>query len=145
MSKGFRAIEWVVLVALGIALALWLAARAGKTRLDPEHARQLTNPVTLNEQTLQAARVTYLEKCANCHGETGKGDGPEAMMYNPAPADLSRAHVRHMTDGEVFYQITEGRKPMPAFKDQLTEEQCWQLVHYVRTFAAQLAPPTTKP
>lgn len=140
MSRGFRAIELVALAAVGIALALWLAARAGKTQLDPEQARRLKNPVTLNEQTLQAARAIFKEKCANCHGETGAGDGPEAMMYDPAPADLSRAHVRQMTDGEVFYQISEGRKPMPPFKDQLTEEQRWQLVHYVRTFAAKPSP-----
>ena len=135
MSGRSRVIESAVLVAAGIGLALWIAARAGKTPLDREQARQLKNPVALNEQTLRAARITYLEKCANCHGETGKGDGPEAMMYDPAHADLRRAHVRQMTDGEVFYQISEGRKPMPPFKDQLTEEQRWQLVYYVRAFA----------
>lgn len=141
MSRRARAIELMALVAVGIGLALWLAARAGKTQLDPEQARQLKNPVPLSEQTLQAAKAIYLQKCANCHGETGAGDGPEAMMYDPAPADLSRAHVRQMTDGGVFFQISEGDKPMPAFKDQLTEEQRWQLVHYVRTFAAQPSGP----
>ena len=38
------------------------------------------------------------------------------------------------TDGELFYQISEGRKPMPAFKKRLTEEQRWQLVLLVRSF-----------
>lgn len=140
MSNSLRKIEFVALAAAGIGLALWFAARAGKTQLDPEQARRLKNPVTLNAQTLQAAKAIYKEKCEHCHGETGAGDGPEAMMYDPAPADLSRAHVRQMTDGEVFYQISEGRKPMPPFKDQLTEEQRWQLVHYVRSFAAQPSP-----
>lgn len=145
MTKPARALELVALVAVGIGLALWIAARAGRTPLDPEQARQLKNPVTLNDQTLQAAKAIYLQRCANCHGETGLGDGPEAMMYDPAPADLSRAHVRQMTDGEVFYQISEGRKPMPPFKDQLTEEQRWQLVHFVRTFASQPAPASPNP
>jgi mono/diheme cytochrome c family protein len=131
-----------VLVALGIGLALWLAPRGEKSLQSPEEARALKNPVVPNEQTLGAAKAIYLEKCANCHGESGKGDGPEAMMYDPAPADLSRAHVRQMTDGEIFYQITEGRKPMPPFKNQLSEEQRWQLVHYVRAFAAEPAPST---
>jgi mono/diheme cytochrome c family protein len=140
MSKRLRKMELVALVVVGIGLAVWFAARAGKTQLDPEQARQLKNPVTLNEQALQAAKAIYKEKCEHCHGETGAGDGPEAMMYDPAPANLSRAHVRQMTDGEAFHQISEGRKPMPPFKDQLTEEQRWQLVHYVRTFAAHPAP-----
>jgi mono/diheme cytochrome c family protein len=43
--------------------------------------------------------------------------------------------MNSVTDGEIFYQISEGRKPMPAFKRKLTEEQRWQLVLYVRSFA----------
>ena len=141
MSRRFRPIELAGLVALGIGLALWIAPRADKARLGPEGAKKLKNPVPLNEQTLQVAEAIYKEKCVNCHGETGTGDGPEAPMYDPVPADLSGAHAREKTDGEIFYQISEGRKPMPPFKDQLTEEQRWQLVHYVRTLAAQPAPP----
>ncbi len=141
MTRGIRAIELVGLVALGIGLAFWIAPRADKARLRPEEAKKLKNPEPLNAQTLQAAKAIYKEKCVNCHGEAGKGDGPEAMMYDPAPADLSSAHAREKTDGEIFYQITEGRKPMPPFKAQLTEEQRWQLVHYVRTFAGKVEPP----
>jgi mono/diheme cytochrome c family protein len=39
------------------------------------------------------------------------------------------------TDGELFWMITEGHKPMPAFRGTMTEEQRWHLVDYVRTFA----------
>jgi len=39
------------------------------------------------------------------------------------------------TDGELFYQISEGRKPMPSFKKRLSEEQRWQLVLLIRSFA----------
>lgn len=145
MSKRARAIELLALVAVGIALALWFAGRAGRKQLTREQAKQLKNPVALNEQTLRAAQAIYKEKCENCHGESGKGDGPEAMMYDPAPADLTAAHVRMLTDGEIFYQISEGRKPMPPFKDQLTEQQRWELVHYVRALAAEPAPRAPNP
>ena len=42
-----------------------------------------------------------------------------------------------MTDGEIFWKISEGRAPMPGFKKQLSEEDRWQLVHYLRAFAAK--------
>ena len=88
---------------------------------------------------LQAARDLYLDNCAQCHGENGKGDGPEATMYDPLPADLSdRKFNAGLTDGEIYYQISEGKKPMPAFKRRFTEEQRWQLVFLVRSFAAPL-------
>jgi mono/diheme cytochrome c family protein len=44
-------------------------------------------------------------------------------------------HMSSVTDGEIFYQISEGRKPMPAFRRKLSEEQRWELVLYVRSLA----------
>ena len=63
-------------------------------------------------------------------------------MYDPSPSDLTdTAKINARTDGEIYFQITEGRKPMPAFKKKLTEEQRWQLVLYVRALAAHTATP----
>jgi mono/diheme cytochrome c family protein len=47
-----------------------------------------------------------------------------------------------VTDGEIFYQISQGRKPMPAFKKRLSEEERWQLVLYVRSLAP--VPPASR-
>lgn len=35
-------------------------------------------------------RAIYEASCAQCHGPTGRGDGPWAGSYDPAPADLTR-------------------------------------------------------
>jgi mono/diheme cytochrome c family protein len=67
-------------------------------------------------------------------------------MYAPAPSNLTDTpHMMKLTDGELFYQISVGRKPMPSFKKRLTEEQRWQLVLFVRSLAAipQSAPSTS--
>jgi hypothetical protein len=40
------------------------------------------------------------------------------------------------SDGELFYKISEGRRPMPEFKTKLTEEQRWQLVLLMRWMAS---------
>jgi hypothetical protein len=53
-----------------------------------------------------------------------------------------------VTDGALFYQISQGRKPMPSLKRRMTEDQRWQLVLLIRSFAApvskQTDPATTK-
>ncbi len=99
--------------------------------------KERKNPLTASEANLAAAREIYGIKCSDCHGEKGKGDGSEAMMYDPTPSDLTdAAKIGKLTDGEIFYQITEGRKPMPSFRKKLSEEQRWQLVLLVRWFAA---------
>lgn len=123
----------VVLAGAAIGSAL---AHGPKDWPVPEAAKKRPNPVASTPAGLKAAKAIYDEKCLQCHGDRGKGDGPESMMYEVKPANFSDAHMMsEMTDGEIFYKMSEGRMPMPAFKKQLTEEQRWQLVHFVRTFA----------
>jgi mono/diheme cytochrome c family protein len=63
------------------------------------------------------------------------------MMYDPAPTNLTDPkHMNHLTDVEIFYQITQGRKPMPSFRKKLSEDQRWQLVIFVRSFVAPDTP-----
>jgi mono/diheme cytochrome c family protein len=98
-------------------------------------ARGMENPVPASPQVLAEGKALYGELCAHCHGDEGRGDGPEAMMYDPSPADFTREKTARSSDGELFYKITEGRKPMPSFQRTLTDQQRWTMVHYIRTFA----------
>ena len=101
----------------------------------PETAKQMKNPIETSSAALTSAHSIYLDKCANCHGDRGKGDGPEAASHDPRPASFTDARrMNAMTDGEIFYRITNGRRPMPAFNNRLTNEQRWQLVQLIRTF-----------
>jgi mono/diheme cytochrome c family protein len=78
----------------------------------------------------------YADKCAHCHGDTGKGDGRDANRYDPAPTDLTDSKkMNSATDGELFYKISEGKKPMPVFKNKLSEDQRWELVLLIRSFS----------
>jgi len=120
-----------------ICLSIGFAALQKSNWAIPEEEKQRKNPIAPSEAALKAAKEIYADKCANCHGDTGKGDGSDAMMYDPGPADLTDAsHMNKLTDGQIYYQITEGRKPMPSFKKRLTDEQRWQLVLFVRFLQA---------
>jgi len=144
-----RRVSFVLLgTALGVVLAISAVPHDPKDWPVPEAAKKMKNPEPRSNATLSVAKALFNDQCANCHGDTGKGDGPDAMMYTPEPADLSDAHMMGMmTDGGIFYKISEGRKPMPAFKKMLSEEQRWQLVHFVRTLAPKMlhAPAAKKP
>jgi len=137
-----KQLRWILFFCvLGlIVLSVGLAMFSAKPWIVPPVQKSLKNPLNPSATNLAAAREIYSDKCANCHGDTGKGDGSEAMMYDPLPADLTNAaHMHKLSDGELFYQISEGRKPMPSFKKKLTEEQRWQLVLLVRSFSAPSA------
>ena len=135
---------------LALLLALILVAYAyfqeNKPWVIPEEAKARKNPLQPSEAALQSAKALYAESCANCHGDSGKGDGSEATRYEPKPADFTDAlRMNTATDGALFYQISQGRKPMPAFKRRMTEDQRWQLVLLVRSFAQPLVSPEKKP
>ncbi len=121
-----------VLIALSIVFAVW----QNREWVVPEEAKKLKNPLTPTDAALALGRAVYFDKCADCHGEQGRGDGPQARMYDPVPGNLTDVqHISTRTDGELFYQISEGHRPMPAFKKRLSEEQRWQLVLFVRSLA----------
>ena len=136
-SLKSRKILFAVLVALVAVLVVYTVFFSEKPWVVPEEFKTMKNPLPPTDANLQAAKTIYLDQCANCHGDRGKGDGPEAHMHSQAPTDLTDA--RHMTtipDGVLFYQITQGRKPMPSFKRKLSDDQRWQLVFFVRAFSA---------
>ncbi len=102
----------------------------------PPEIKDKKNPVAPSDAALKEAKAIFAEKCSNCHGDTGKGDGSDAMMYDPGPADLTDAkRMAKLTDGEIYYKITIGKKPMPSFQKRLSDEQRWGLVHLLRSFA----------
>ena len=141
MARLRATVRGIGIFAVGIALAGWAVAHGKNDWPAPAEAKALKNPVAANEKTLAAAKTIYLQKCVNCHGDKGDGKGSEADMYDPHPGDFTDAHMMgEMTDGEIFWKISEGRIPMPSFKKKLTEEERWELVNYLRTFAKPAAP-----
>ncbi|MBZ5539671.1 MAG: c-type cytochrome [Acidobacteriia bacterium] len=129
-----------------IAIAIVFAALQKSDWNVPEEAKQRKNPLPPSAAALQAAATTYRDKCAQCHGPTGKGDGPEGKRHDPPPASFTDApRMNAVSDGELFFKISKGRRPMPSFRSRLTEEQRWQLVLLIRSFARKSSAPETPP
>jgi mono/diheme cytochrome c family protein len=93
------------------------------------------NPVTPDEKTLAAGRAIFKQKCQRCHGPGGLGDGPDA---DPDGEDMDLTNPKRAErnpDGVVFYKVSNGRRSpkMPAFKEELNEQQIWTVVTYVQS------------
>src|ERR1700722_961166 len=101
----------------------------------PPEAKDQKNPVPANETSIAAGKALFMDKCVSCHGENGDGQGTEADMYDVKPADFADPAIAKETDGELFWKITSGRKPMPSFKVKLSEQERWQVIDFIRTFA----------
>ncbi len=106
-----------------------------KPWVTPKEAQVIKNPIAGNAATLAEGKKLYVTNCAPCHGDKGRGDGPAAQALNPKPADHSSAAIQNETDGSLFWKLSQGRNPMPAYGKILTEQQRWELISYIRTLS----------
>ncbi len=95
------------------------------------------SPIGATGQVIARGRAIYAERCAPCHGERGRGDGPAGAALAPRPADLV-LHAPQHTDGELYFFISRGvpGTAMPAWRDVLTETLRWEAVAYLRALSA---------
>jgi mono/diheme cytochrome c family protein len=96
----------------------------------------LTGLATSHVWADDAAKGVYDDKCAGCHGPSGKGDGPAGKALTPNPPDFS-ASLKGKDDAYLTKIIKEGgeavkKSPtMPANSD-LTDDQIKSLVDYIK-------------
>ncbi len=104
----------------------------------PADADKTKNPVEATAESVARGKELFLTKkgnCVFCHGETGAGNEENLSKLRRKPADLSdKKRMKTMTDGEIFWKITRGIPGiMPGREKQLTEEERWNVVNFVRT------------
>ncbi len=135
-----------VILILLVFGAVFLAACSGggatATSLPPvpSEYQGKTDPYTGDATAIAAGKDIFEANCVTCHGETGEGNGPAASALDPKPANLS-AVVNSLDDDYMFWRISEGggmapfNSAMPAQKGNLSEDQIWQVISYVKTLA----------
>ena len=122
---------------LGSALVMVSGEQVGSTEkwTAPAAEARKKNPVAVTESSLTAGQKIYLKRCVACHGKTGNGDGPDAADLGIDPAKLSDPVIRQETDGELFWKITVGKKPMPNYGTRLSPADRWNVINYLRSLA----------
>src|SRR6266851_8381527 len=106
----------------------------------PDDAKKVKNPIPPTQETLAAAEQLFTDNCVLCHGEKGMGDGPGAKTIKVKPANFTDAKVMAAeTDGSLFWKMSNGRGPMPSWKDTLSDKERWELVGYIRKLTKDAA------
>lgn len=87
------------------------------------------------EQT--KALATYKKYCASCHGEAGRGDGPDGDKLPVAPTNFHEWNIKYGRTPELIALTTlSGRNDevMPAYQGVLSTEQLWSVVYLVASW-----------
>ncbi|MEE9614294.1 MAG: cytochrome c [Thermodesulfobacteriota bacterium] len=92
----------------------------------------------------------YYMYCIACHGWLLEGDGPNAIMLDPYPRDLTagKKYMNKKTNVDLFTVIKGGgaavdlSEAMPAWGNLLQDQDIWNVIAWIRANADRKAPKT---
>jgi len=119
------------------ALVTYLGSLGGKSAAGAASKK----PSAAAPSSKQSPAATYHSFCASCHGDSGKGNGPGAVAFNPAPTDFTDCAKMKMRSDEFLYEVVakggsaEGlSRSMPGWSEAFTGSQIHGLVEYLKHF-----------
>lgn len=87
---------------------------------------------TPNGGWAQDGKAIFLEKCAPCHGEKGKGNGPMASTFDPKPRDFCLPEFwQGDVDKKITEAITNGKNQMVPVN--LKPDQIKAVIGYIKS------------
>jgi len=105
---------------------------------------ELVNPKSADDaDSLERGAAAYAIFCQHCHGPGGAGDGMVAKRGFPPPPSLLVEHAINMKDGQMFHVTTLGQGNMPGHAAQVTREDRWHIINYIRTLQADAGKQST--
>ncbi len=138
--RSSQAITLLLLAAAGLCSLSFADTEdrgAGVNWVAPASKAQKPNPLEANARSIATGRKIYLQRCAKCHGETGKGDGPDAIDLKLHPAKFASSAINGESDGALYWKISVGKGGMPDFGKRLSPTERWNVINYLRTLAGR--------
>ena len=90
------------------------------------------NPLKVTPELMARGQNRYQIYCAPCHSPLGDGNGITKSFGMAVVASLHDPRIVGLSDGELFYVITNGRNLMGPYRSQIEIEDRWAIVAYVR-------------
>lgn len=101
----------------------------------------INNPFPITEAGLAKGKELYTVFCGICHGDQGDGLGylvrEDGGKYPVQPANLLLEEFVAASNGRYYHAIMKGKNLMGAYKDKLSYEERWQVIHYIRSLQAK--------
>lgn len=98
-------------------------------------------PIAVTEAVVARGKERYEIFCSVCHGLTGNGDGMIVRRGFRRAASFHDDRLRQAPVGHFFDAITNGWGAMPSYAPQISVQDRWAVVTYIR--ALQLSQQNT--
>ncbi len=91
-------------------------------------------PMDFTEDMVKRGKERYDIYCMACHGAKADGDGKILFYKYPIPpANFHDDRIKKLSDGHIYNAITEGWMNMPSLKAQVSVEDRWAIISYIRS------------
>lgn len=105
-------------------------------------SNQVKNPLgPLTGKDLEEAGRLFNINCAVCHGAKAEANGPLAPKIGGVKSIIAMSPT--YSDGRIFFVMEYGQNNMGSYASQLSREQRWRIVQYIRTLEPKTAAVTT--
>ena len=112
---------------------------------DMAAAEKQANPMAADARSIALGGKLYQIYCVACHGESGKGDGLVGAKMLLKPYDLTAEQTQTRTDGFIWGYMTFGGAIMPPYANDMSPNERWHLVNYLRKALQQNTAATIAP
>lgn len=118
---------------------------------DAERVRagnEIQDPLAHTAENLAEGKRLYDINCSPCHGEKGEGNGQLIELPGGGDGPFTarpqpyKTLLPPMKDGSIFYSVSYGKNVMGGYGFQLSVNERWQVIHYIKSLAG-IAPGTT--
>jgi len=155
-DRLFNIGRWAVFIALPLVAGWVVYSSTAPSSTPPTTLRlqhpslpfayeKLTNPYrnangTVDPAIIEEGQVLFQTNCRPCHGTPADGAGPMAYGFRLKPANFrTEDTIATVIEAYAFWRIKEGGiglpaegspwdSAMPAWKDELTDEQIWKII-----------------
>ncbi len=102
-------------------------------------------PFPVTEDTVRRGKERYEIFCTVCHGLTGNGDGMIVRRGFRRAASFNDDRLRQAPVGHFFDAITNGWGAMPSYAAQISVQDRWAIIAYVRALQLSQLNPQAQP
>ena len=102
----------------------------------PKEEAQRKNPTPFTLTSINSGKAIFTELCSHCHGDNAEGLKAETTGLENNTGNLYKRLTSH-SDGDFFWKIQKGKGEMPSFSNELTENQVWDIINYIRNIGNQ--------
>ncbi len=107
--------------------------------------KEVKNPMTASAGSMEEGKRLFEVYCWQCHGKEGTPQGSlvTGNAKYPRPTwDFDKfALLKTMPEGKMYHSITYGKNLMGSHASQLSPDQRWMIISYIKEQATKAAAP----